>query len=114
MMKNPTYKAGFEALLKVAAERNVAVQTIKGICARPWGERNQSRATWYEPLEDQHEIDLAVHYVLSNPQVFLNTVGDIHVMPRVLDAASRFDPATASQQAIGEQIDTLALTPLFT
>ena len=29
-------------------------------------------------------------WVLGRPGVFLNTVGDIHVLPRVLDAASRF------------------------
>ncbi|GAB4574875.1 MAG: aldo/keto reductase [Anaerolineae bacterium] len=113
MMQNPQYRADFEALLRLCAERNVAVQTIKSICARPWGKRTQNRATWYEPLENQEDIDAAVHWVLANPQVFLNTVGDIHILPRVLDAASRFDPATVDQAALGARLEQLALEPLF-
>ena len=51
--------------------------------------------------------------MLANPQVFLNSVGDIHVLPRVLDAASRFDAATADQTQLGQQLESLALEPLF-
>jgi hypothetical protein len=45
--------------------------------------------------------------------VFLNTVGDIHVLPRVLDAASRFDAGAVSQEALGEKLAALGLDPLF-
>ena len=43
MMQNPQYAADFEALVKVCQERNVAVQTIKSLVRRPWGEREQNR-----------------------------------------------------------------------
>jgi hypothetical protein len=36
------------------------VQTIKSLARREWGERPRARTTWYEPLEDQADIDLAV------------------------------------------------------
>jgi len=112
MMQNPQYAADFEALMELCQQRNVAVQTIKSICRRPWGDRPQTRATWYEPLEDQADIDTAVHWVLSRPGMFLNTLGDIHVLPKVLDAASRFE-AAPSDQVMQEQVAQLAMSPLF-
>ena len=66
------------------------MQTIKAITLAPWDGRTQTAATWYEPLGEQNDIDLAVHWVLGRPGVFLNTVGDVALLPKVLDAASRF------------------------
>jgi predicted aldo/keto reductase-like oxidoreductase len=112
MMQNPTYAAAFEELVTLCQARGAAVQTIKGITAGPWNEKPRSRATWYEPLEDQADIDRAVHWVLGRPGVFLNTVGDVDVLPRVLDAASRFQsrPSDAEMQAM---VDRQQMTPLF-
>lgn len=111
-MKNPQYAADFEALAAVCRERGVAVQTIKAITQAPWGEREQRHATWYAPLEDQADIDLAVHWVLGRADVFLNTVGDIELLPRVLDAASRFQvrPGEADMERLLEERH---MTPLF-
>ena len=66
------------------------MQTIKSISRGPWGSRPQTAATWYEPLTEQAHIDLAVHWVLGEPGVFLNSAGDVGLLPRVLDAAERF------------------------
>jgi aryl-alcohol dehydrogenase-like predicted oxidoreductase len=98
MMQNAGYKAEFDRLIEVCRERNVAVQTIKALVRAPWGDRTPTRATWYEPLEDQADIDLAVHWVLDRPEFFLNTVGDIHILPKVLDAANRFVEAPSEEQ----------------
>lgn len=113
VMQNPQYKRDFERLYEVCRERDVAVQTIKSLARAPWGDKTQTRDTWYEPLEEQADIDLAVHWVLANPGTFLNTVGDIHVLPKVLDAASRFQqrPSDEQMQALTEQRD---VQPLFT
>jgi aryl-alcohol dehydrogenase-like predicted oxidoreductase len=113
MMQNPQYAADFDALTELCQERNVAVQTIKSLVHRPWGERERTRATWYEPLEDQGAVDRAVHWVLGNPQVFLNTVGDIHVLPRVLDAASRFQDRPSEEEMQGA-VQQFEMAPLFT
>ena len=64
LMRNQQYARDFQRLLTVCRERNVAVQTIKSLVRRPWGDRQPTRATWYEPLEEQADIDLAVHWVL--------------------------------------------------
>ncbi|MCK4472403.1 MAG: aldo/keto reductase, partial [Anaerolineae bacterium] len=80
---------------------------------RPWGDRPQTRATWYEPLEDQADLDRAVHWVLGRPEFFLNTVADIHVLPRVLDAASRFEERP-SDEAMVAMVAEREMAPLFT
>ncbi|GAB2575406.1 aldo/keto reductase [Microlunatus antarcticus] len=91
MARNEAYLDEFEALAAVCASRGVAVQTIKSITKAPWADgATQHAATWYEPLKDPAAIDTAVAWVLGRPDVFLNTVGDIHVLPLVLDAVDRF------------------------
>jgi aryl-alcohol dehydrogenase-like predicted oxidoreductase len=112
MMQNPDYAADFEALVSLCQERNVAVQTIKSITRGTWGDKPQTAATWYEPLIDQDAIDLAVHWVLGHPDVFLNTVGDIHLLPKVLDAASRFK-GRPSDGEMEQAVSELGLTPFF-
>ena len=102
-MQDPVYAADFEALAAICAERGVALQTIKAIALRRWDGREQTAGTWYEPLTEQPEIDLAVHWVLGHPQVFLNTVGDIDLLPLVFDAAERFEgrPGDAELEGLG-------------
>jgi aryl-alcohol dehydrogenase-like predicted oxidoreductase len=111
MMQSPTYRADFEALMKLCAERNVAVQTIKSCTRGPWATDRHTAATWYEPFTEQSEIDTAVHWVLRRPGIFLNTPGDIHILPKVLDAASRFVPGP--QEELDEAMEALSPTPLF-
>lgn len=113
MMQNPAYAADFEALASLCADRNVAMQTIKAITRAPWGDQTRTANTWYDPLRDQADIDLAVHWVLGRPGVFLNTVGDITILPRVLDAASRFE-SRPSVVAMDQLLAQREMAPLFT
>jgi len=111
-MSDPVYAADFEVLLATCAERGVAVQTIKSISLAPWNGREQTTSTWYEPLQEQADIDLAVHWVLGRPEVFLNTASDVTLLPKVLDAASRFTGRPADE-AMDELASRRQLTPLF-
>ncbi len=111
-MQLPYYTENFEALTRTCAERNVAVQTIKSIAAKPWLGREHTRTTWYEPLEDQADIDLAVWWVLGRQGVFLNTAGDIDLLPRVLDAAERFEKRPTDAQ-MTTLLDHTRTEPLF-
>jgi len=88
------------------------VQTIKSIAYTPWSAQEHTRSTWYKPLEKQEDIDAAVWWVLARPGIFLATAGDIALLPKVLDAASRFDPNT-SQATLEEHLSKLSLVPLF-
>ena len=112
LMQNPGYAADVNALLAVCAQRNVAVQAIKTVTRAPWHDRPHTRTTWYEPLEEPRALDRAVHWVLGNPRVFLNTAGDIHVLPKILDAAERFTarPSDAEMDAL---LTEQAMEPLF-
>lgn len=112
LAQNEAYLRDFSELYGVCRSRNVAVQTIKSIAHAPWGEQEPTRTTWYRPLENQADIDLAVHWVLGHPGLFLNSVGDINLLPRVLEAANRFTtpPTTEQMQA---QVDRLDMLPLF-
>ncbi|MBX3080209.1 MAG: aldo/keto reductase [Anaerolineae bacterium] len=113
MMQNAEYAAAFETVAAICKERNIALQTIKSITRRPWQEgQPRTAATWYEPLLEQEHIDHAVHWILGRPGVFLNTAGDINVLPKVLDAASRFEirPSDAVMQA---DVEALEMSPLF-
>jgi aryl-alcohol dehydrogenase-like predicted oxidoreductase len=112
MSHNQRYLTEFEDLLSICAERNVAVQTIKSITRAPWGERPPSAATWYEPLTDQPAIDAAVAWVLGREAIFLNTVGDIHVLPKVLAAGERFSGRPTEDQMRDLEV-TWGLEPLF-
>jgi aryl-alcohol dehydrogenase-like predicted oxidoreductase len=112
MMQDPHYAAMFERVAATCRGRNVAVQTIKAIARRPWWGREHTRATWYQPLEEQRDIDLAVHWVLSRPGIFLNTVGDTALLPKVLDAASRFT-SVPDEAALREATARLEMLPLF-
>jgi hypothetical protein len=63
-------------------------------------------------MTDQSEIDCDVHWVLGRDGVFLNTVGDIHILPKVLDAANRFQSRTADSE-MNAQVARLEMAPLF-
>ena len=113
MMQNPQYAANFETLYSMCRERNVAMQTIKSIARGPWGDKTQIRACWYEPFEDQADIDRAVNYVFSRPGIFLNTVGDIYLLPSVLDAATRYQQTSPSDAEMQTMVETAGAEPLF-
>ncbi len=113
MMQNPEYAADFESLMSLCQARDVAVQTIKAITRGPWGDKPRTSATWYEPYTEQQDIDTAVHWVLRRPGIFLNTVGDIHILPRVLDAASRLAQRRGDAE-IDMAMAELEAAPLFT
>ena len=113
MMQNQQYAADFENLMDLCRTRGVAVQTIKAITRGPWGEKPRTHATWYEPYTEQSDIDTAVHWVLRRPGIFLNTVGDIGVLPKVLDAATRL-AERQDDPALEDAMAELEAAPLFT
>jgi hypothetical protein len=53
-----------------------------------------------------------VRWVLGDPRVFLNTVGDVGILPLVLDAASR-GGERPSDAEMADLLHRRAMTPLF-
>lgn len=111
-MKNEYYAANFDALAATCAERNIAVQTIKSLGAAPWGGRPHTHTTWYEPLSEQPDIDLGVWWALGRPGIFVISTGDLEILPRFLDAASRFSNRPPDQE-MEELARRRQLQPLF-
>jgi aryl-alcohol dehydrogenase-like predicted oxidoreductase len=112
-LRGEAYARDVQALMALCEERGAAMQTIKAITLGPWhGERPATPTTWYEPLHDQRDIDLAVRWVLGDPQVFLNTVGDVGILPLVLDAASR-GGARPSDAEMDELVERREMSPFF-
>lgn len=112
MAQNERYRRNFEEVLGICRERNVAVQVIKSIARGPWATAARTHITWYQPLEEQADIDRAVHWALGLPGVFLNTVGDLTLLPRVLDAASRFERRPPEDE-MAAMLDAMRMTSLF-
>lgn len=112
-MKNPDYATDFKKLLALCKKRNVAVQTIKSISRGPQGDATKKYNMWYAPLDEQEAIDHAIHWVLANPQVFLNTAADTTLLPKVLEAA-KAAKERPSDETMEADIEKYGITPLFT
>lgn len=111
-LRDPVYGPDFAELVRVCDERGVAVQTIKAITRGPWGSTEQTRKTWYEPLTEPADIELAVRFVLGRPGLFLNSVADLSLLPTVLDAAERFT-GPPDEDEIEQLVERQRMTPLF-
>jgi aryl-alcohol dehydrogenase-like predicted oxidoreductase len=110
--QNERYRQAFKEVLTIARERNVAVQVIKSIARGPWATTDRTHTTWYQPLEAQVDIDRAVHWAMGVPGVHLNTAGDLALLPRILDAASRFE-RRPSDEAMTTMAEATRMTSLF-
>jgi aryl-alcohol dehydrogenase-like predicted oxidoreductase len=112
-VKNEAYARDLEALIALCEARGVAMQTIKSITLAPWpGERPARPTTWYEPLTEQRDIDLAVRWVLGRPGLFLNTASDIDLLAKVLDAADR-GGSRPTDEKMAELVQRREMAPLF-
>jgi aryl-alcohol dehydrogenase-like predicted oxidoreductase len=106
-----TYAADFEATVALCEQRRVAVQTIKALARGPWAAGAvRNHTTWYQPLENPDDIRLAVHWVLARPGIFLNSVGDVELLPHVLKAAAEIGdgareevPSEAAMASFGQR-----------
>ncbi len=112
MAQNERYNDDFEEVVRLCKERGTAVQTIKALARGPWATTPPNRATWYQPLEDPADIDLAVSWVLARRELFLVSVGDMDLLPKVLDAAGRVGPRP-DDAAMHALLDERRITSLF-
>ncbi|HYA34727.1 MAG TPA: aldo/keto reductase [Candidatus Binataceae bacterium] len=112
MLSIPEYRADVEALIATCRERGVAIQTIKSVARRRWEGDGQPRRSWYEPIRDRDAIRRAAHFVLSRPELFLNTSSDATLLRDVLEAATEElrEPSPAEMEADVARLD---MRPLF-
>jgi aryl-alcohol dehydrogenase-like predicted oxidoreductase len=112
LMQNPNYAAGFQKLISYCHRHQIAVQTIKAIARGYWGNNKRSHRTWYEPLTDEEAIAANVHWVLGIPGIFLNTVGELQELPKVLKAASNYKQRP-SEKHMSFVVEKMKMQTLF-
>jgi len=113
MAQDPRYRESFEAVLATCRERNVAVQIFKSIARGPWAAADRTHTTWYQPLEAQADIDRAIHWIMGLlPDAFINTAGDLTLLPKILDSASHFKRAPSDAEMY-EMLASARMSYLF-
>ncbi|MEJ7837380.1 MAG: aldo/keto reductase [Thermomicrobiales bacterium] len=112
LVQNSQYSDDFDALYSACAERNVAMQTIKAVTRRPWGDVEPTTSTWYDPLRDRDGISTAMNWVLGRERVYLNTLGDINILPTVLEIAQDLE-TRPDNVAMDELVRKYEMEPLF-
>jgi aryl-alcohol dehydrogenase-like predicted oxidoreductase len=107
LARDPRFRAEFDALAAEAEAKDVAVMLIKYMAKGLWRDSAPARrTTWYEPLEDQAEINAAVAFALARKQATgICSAGDVDLLPKVVEAA-----AAASTITLEEAERVLAAT----
>jgi aryl-alcohol dehydrogenase-like predicted oxidoreductase len=93
------YRSAATDLLRTAGERDVGTMVIKALAKNPWDERKPRYHTWYEPFDRPETVQAALHFALSQPVTGAISAGDARLLPLMLEAAQRYEPLDADQQA---------------
>ena len=88
----------FTSLLEITQEMEVGTIAIKVVCKQPWESPMHMYRTWYEPFDEQTEIDKSLRYALTQGITTVAMPGDLRLWSMVLDAAERFRPLDARGQ----------------
>ena len=88
----------FAPLLEVARQKDVGTIAIKAVTKRPWVAAMHAYQTWYEPFDEQAEIDKSIWYALSQGVTTLAMPSDLRLWPMIIDAAERFKALDAREQ----------------
>jgi aryl-alcohol dehydrogenase-like predicted oxidoreductase len=89
-MGNPEYRKYAEELIATCKAKDVGVMIIKSVTKGPWGEKQHTATTWYEPFDKIDEIQKGVNFALSYDVTGICTAGDTRVMPLVIQACQNF------------------------
>ena len=112
-MANPEYREYAEELIATCKAKDVGTMIIKSITKAPWGDREHTATTWYEPFDNSEEIQKGVNFALSYDITGLCTAGDTRVLPIMLKACENFTRLSDSERE--EMIESgKQYEPLFT
>jgi aryl-alcohol dehydrogenase-like predicted oxidoreductase len=95
----PTFREDWQTLVTACQADDIGIHTLKAIARAPWAGRAATYNTWYEPLVDQSEIDLAIAWTLDQPVTTLCSAGDATLFPKVVAAAERYQPGSRSWES---------------
>lgn len=95
---HPTPENDFRPILKIARDRDVGVIAIKAVARRRWNSQKKYQ-TWYEPFEDEDDIEKGVHFTLSQEGVTTYSMAcDIKLWPKIIRAGERFRKLSEEEQ----------------
>lgn len=97
MGAHPCAETDTTAILGLAKEKDVGVLAIKAVARRRWETDERKYRTWYEPLDGQGDVDLALWYTLSHPVTTAVLPSDLCLWPKVIDAAERLRAPTEEE-----------------
>jgi aryl-alcohol dehydrogenase-like predicted oxidoreductase len=110
-MASPEFRKYAEELIAACKAKDVGMLIIKSVTKGPWGDRQHTATTWYEPFDQRDEIQRAVNFVLSHDVTGLCTAGDIRVLPLVINACKNFSRLNKAEMdemiASGRQFEPL-------
>lgn len=117
----PSPENDFRPVLKAAVDRDIGVIAIKAISKGRWpgGQRraigDRPFATWYEPLEEQEDIDKAVWFTLSQEGVTTYSMSaEVRLWPKIISAGERFRKLSEEEQKeVVEYFKRKGVRPLF-
>lgn len=118
LLQDQGYRADVDDLLRICAERGVAVQTIKSVARRRWAPDYEGRRfSWYEPLPEGGVLERAVRFVLAHRPLFLNSSSDLRLLRPTLEAALGVGGGAGSDVPPDEEMQRdvveLGIRPLF-
>ncbi len=119
LLQNEGYRRDVEELFSICAERDVAVQTIKGAARRRWEADDSSRHySWYEPIRDDGALRRSIQWALGGGafpgQLFVDSSSDATVLRTILGAASDAEStARPTDEEMNADLVALGVTPLF-
>jgi len=95
---NAKYYQDALELIKQCRSRDMGLMVIKSIAQGPWGEKERTATTWYEPFSSMDDIQKSVNFVLSHDVTGICTAGDIKYLPSVLNACENATPLSVEQR----------------
>ncbi|HSJ86209.1 MAG TPA: aldo/keto reductase, partial [Anaerolineales bacterium] len=80
-MANPEFHRHAKELISVCRSKDVGTMVIKSVTKGPWGDKQHTATTWYEPFDEMEIIQKAVNFALSYEITGLCTAGDTRILP---------------------------------
>lgn len=109
---HPVPKNDYEPVLSIAEKRNLGIIAMKSVAKGPWPTEDRLHNTWYQPFDNQREIDEALWFTLSQYVTTAASSSDIRIAKMMIDAAERYTPLdTEKQQELLQKASTYK--PLF-
>jgi aryl-alcohol dehydrogenase-like predicted oxidoreductase len=112
MMSDAVYMKDFTELQNQCHSKKIALQTIKAIARSYWGGGDTKGSTWYKPISGRDDIIKSVNWVLGEQDLFLNTAGDIKLIPLILEAASNLS-GKPDDEVMNEMMKRLKISKIF-